>query len=95
MKKKKALATIWEVPDDLSVRMESLILEMEPPKETSRHRVDPRGVVDALIFRVCTACEWNHIPRVYADDSSIHRTFQHWVRNGIVCEDLDAASGGM
>ena len=34
MKKKKALATIWEVPDELWVRMEALILEMDPPKES-------------------------------------------------------------
>ena len=34
--KKKALPTIWEVPDELWLRMEPLILEMDPPKETGR-----------------------------------------------------------
>jgi len=78
-KKKKVLPTIWEIPDDLWKRMAPLILEMDPPKETGRPRANPRNVVDALIFRIRTGCQWNHIPRVYGDDSTIHRTFQHWV----------------
>ena len=78
-KKKKSLPTIWEVPDELWKRMAPLILEMDPPKETGRPRANPRNVVDAIIFRIRTGCQWNHIPRVYGDDSTIHRTFQHWV----------------
>jgi putative transposase len=83
MKKKKPLPTIWEVPDELWKRMEPLILELDPPKETGRPRVNPRNVVDAIIFRIRTGCQWNHIPRVYGDDSTIHRTFQHWVELGL------------
>ena len=83
MKKKKVLPTIWEVPDELWLRMEPLILENDPPKETGRPRVNPRNVVDALIFRIRTGCQWNHIPRVYGDDATLHRTFQHWVEIGL------------
>jgi putative transposase len=83
MKKKKALPTIWEVSDELWERMEPLILELDPPKETGRPRINPRNVMDALIFRIRTSCQWNHIPRVYGDDSTIHRTFQHWVEVGL------------
>lgn len=79
MKKKKLLPTIWEVPAELWERIEPLILECDPPKETGRPRINPRNVLDALIFRIRTGCQWNHIPRVYGDDSTIHRTFQHWV----------------
>ena len=78
-RKKKALPTIWEIPDELWKRMAPLILEMDPPKETGRPRANPRNVMDAIIFRIRTGCQWNHIPRVYGDDSTIHRTFQHWV----------------
>ena len=82
-KKKKPLPTIWEVPDELWKRMAPLILEMDPPKETGRPRMNPRNVVDAIIFRIRTGCQWNHIPRVYGDDATIHRTFQHWVDVGL------------
>jgi len=83
MKKKKPLPTIWEVPDELWNRMEPLILEIDPVKETGRPRANPRNIVDAIIFRVRTGCQWNHIPRVYGDDATIHRTFQHWVELGL------------
>jgi putative transposase len=83
MKKKKALPTIWEIPDELWKCMAPLILEMDPPKETGRPRANPRNVMDAIIFRIRTGCQWNHIPRVYGDDSTIHRTFQHWVEIGL------------
>ena len=63
--------------------MAPLILELDPPKETGRPRANPRNVVDAIIFRIRTGCQWNHIPRVYGDDSTIHRTFQHWVEIGL------------
>lgn len=79
MKKKRPLPTIWEVSDELWKRMEPLILELDPPKETGRPRANPRTIVDALIFRIRTGCQWNQIPRVYGDDATIHRTFQHWV----------------
>ena len=83
MKKKKSLPTILEVSDELWKRMEPLILELDPPKETGRPRANPRNIVDAIIFRIRTGCQWNHIPRVYGDDSTIHRTFQHWVDLGL------------
>ena len=83
MKKKKALPTIWEVSDELWKRMKPLILELDPPKETGRPRADARNIVDAIIFRIRTGCQWNQIPRVYGDDATIHRTFQHWVELGL------------
>jgi putative transposase len=82
-KKRKSLPTIWEVPDELWKRMAPLILEMDSQKETGRPRANPRNVVDALNFRIRTGCQWNHIPRVYGDDATIHRTFQHWVEIGL------------
>jgi hypothetical protein len=39
-------------------------------------------VLDAIIFRLRTGCQWNHIPSVYGDDSTIHRCFVRWCRLG-------------
>lgn len=39
--------------------------------------------MEPLIFRVRTGCQRNRIPRVYRDDATIHRTFQHWVELGL------------
>ena len=29
-----------------------------------------------------TGCQWNVLPREFGDDSSVHRTFQRWIRKG-------------
>jgi putative transposase len=79
MARSKSLPTIWEVPDDLWERIERLINEHDPPKTTGRPRTDARRILDGIIFRFRTGCQWNHIPKVYGDDSTIHRAFQRWV----------------
>jgi putative transposase len=79
MARSKSLPTIWEVPDALWERIEWLINEYDPPKPTGRSRADARRILDGIIFRFRSGCQWNHIPKDYGDDSTIHRTFQRWV----------------
>ena len=93
------LPTIWEADDDLWSIVEPILAEHDPPKSRGRKRVDQRAVFDAIIFRLRTGCQWNHLPAEYPDDASVHRTFQRWVRLDIFerlwatiqerCEDLD------
>jgi putative transposase len=100
MVRKKRIPTLWEIPDQLWERIEELIDEFDPPAPTGRKRADARKLLDGLIFRFRTGCQWNHIPRVYGDDSTIHRTFQRWVQMGLFekiwallveeCEELGA-----
>jgi putative transposase len=80
MARSKRLPTIWEVPDDLWERIQWLINEYDPPKPTGRTRADARRILDGLIFRFRTGCQWEHLPKVYGDDSTIHRTLQRWVK---------------
>ncbi len=81
---KKPLATIWRVPDELWEKIEPILAEHDPPKKTGRRRVDQRAVLDAIIFRLRTGCQWNRLPKEFPDDSSVHRTFQRWVELGIL-----------
>lgn len=73
------LPTIWELPDDLWERLNDLINEFDPPKPTGRKRANARRILEGIIFRIRTGCQWNRIPKVYGDDATIHRTFQRWV----------------
>jgi putative transposase len=92
------LSTIWRVPDDLWRVVERVLGELDPPKRTGRKRIDPRGALDAIIFRLRSGCQWNRLPKEFPDDGSVHRTFQRWVRLGVferiwavlleTCEDL-------
>lgn len=73
------LPTIWELPDDLWGRIEALLKDFDPPKPTGRKREHPRALLNGIIYRFRTGCQWNHIPKEFGDDSTIHRTFQRWV----------------
>lgn len=74
-----SIPTIWETSDDLWERIEGLINEHDPPKPTGRKREDARKILNGIIYRFRTGCQWNHLPEKYGDDSTVHRTFQRWV----------------
>jgi len=94
-----ALPPIWEASDDLWAIVAPILATHDPPKERGRKRIDQRAAFDAIIYRLRTGCQWNHLPRDYPDDSSVHRTFQRWVEHDLFdrlwavvqerCEDLD------
>jgi putative transposase len=96
-KERKPLPPIWECSDELWALIEPILAEHDPPKQ-GPPRIDQRGAFDAIIFRLRTGCQWNRLPWEYPDDSSVHRTFQRWVKLGIFarvwavvqeqCEDL-------
>jgi putative transposase len=82
----KPLETIWEVPDELWERIEPILLEDAPPppkEHGGRPRIDLRAALNGIIFRLRTGCQWNRLPKHFGDDSSIHRWFGRWCRNGV------------
>jgi len=95
----KPLPTIWNVPDDLWEVFWELIQTYDPPCQTGRKRIDARKAFDGILFRMRTGCQWNHLPKAFGDDSSVHRTFQRWDALGLFdklwatlltyCQDLD------
>ena len=52
MRQVEPLETIWEIPDDLWEKVEPVILEGTPPKITGRKRVNPRPILNGIIFRL-------------------------------------------
>ena len=83
-RKVKELDTIWEVPDSLWERIQPILDEMYPPKPTGRPRADFRQVLDGIIFRMRTGCQWNKLPKQFGDDSTVHRWFQKWNQDGVM-----------
>jgi putative transposase len=98
--KSKRMPTLWEVPDALWERIQPILEADDPVQPTGRKKADRRRVLDGIVFRLRTGCQWNHIPRVYGDDSTIHRYFQRWCAGGVFatiwallveeCEEFDA-----
>src|SRR5690554_5387273 len=77
------LPTIWHVSDELWAKIEPILAEYDPPAWTGHPRIDQRGALDAIIFRMRTGCQWNQLPEEYPDDSSVHRTMQRWEKRGV------------
>jgi putative transposase len=96
-KDRKPLPPIWRASDELWALVEPILAAHDPPKRGPQ-RIDQRAVLDAVIFRLRTGCQWNWLPKEYPDDSTVHRHFQRWVERGVIdkiwavvqeaCEDL-------
>ena len=97
-KERAPLQPIWRLPDALWAEVEPILAELDPRKRKGPAPTPARPILDAIIYRGRTGCQWNRLPKEYPDDSSVHRTFQRWVKLGIfdriwatvqeACEDL-------
>jgi putative transposase len=76
-------STIWEVPDAVWPVIQQLLDEHYPAKAKGHRRVNLRRVLNGLMFRLRTGCQWNRVPAVFGDDSTVQRHFQQWCQRGI------------
>ena len=77
------LATIWTISDELWEVIAPILGGGRSRQGDGRPRVDARRTLDAILFRMRSGCQWNQLPERFPDDSSVHRTFQRWVRLGL------------
>ena len=77
------LINTWEISDGLWEEIELVLLAADPPKATGRKRVDQRRLLDAVVYKLRSGCQWNSLPRELSDDSTVHRAYQRWVRLGV------------
>lgn len=83
----KPLDTLWKCPDDLWDNLVAPVLKaLDPPCKSGRERIDQRLALDGVIYQLRSGCQWNQLPKVFGDDSSIHRTYQRWVKKGVLVE---------
>ena len=78
------LPTIWHASDELWKRVEKVLEAHDPPAHYGPDRIDQRAAFDGIIYRLRTGVQWNYLPECYGDDSSVHRTFQRWVKRGVM-----------
>ena len=72
--------------DDLWDIIEPLLKRRYPAKTTGRPRADFRKVIDGVIFRLRSGCQWNHLPLAFGPDSTVHQWFQVWCRDGVMLD---------
>ena len=97
-KERGPLPPIWRLPDALWAEVEPILAELDPRKRKGPAPTPARPILDAIIYRGRTGCQWNRLPTEYPDDSTVHRRFQRWVERGVFarlwavlverCEDL-------
>jgi len=78
------LGVIWEIPDALWERIQPILEEFWPTKTTGRKHAEWRRCLNGIIFRMRTGCQWNQLPKEFGDDSTVHRWFQRWNKNGVM-----------
>ena len=85
---------ITRLSDEDWQKVQPLLEAYDSPRRIGRKRVDPRGVLEAIIYRQHSGCPWNRLPKEYPDDSTVHRTYQRWRRLGILDGLLDILEQG-
>src|SRR5215218_1013884 len=83
-KQAEPLPTIWRVDDVLWARAREVLAEFDPPARFGPARIDQRNALDGVIYRMRSGVQWNQLPRQFGDDASVHRTFQRWVKRGVI-----------
>lgn len=85
---------IWRVSDDAWQRILPILLEDSPPRKgPGRKPADWRRVLNGIIYRLRTGCHWNKLPKEFGDDSTIHRWYQRWSKNGVLSRILSELRG--
>ncbi len=82
----RPLPTIWELPDELWERVDSILERRYPTAATGRPRADLRLVLDGVIYRMRSGVQWNRLPRYFGADSTVHGWFQRFVADGVLVE---------
>ena len=83
-KRKGTMPTIWKVDDELWRLIKPIIDADMPRKRTGRPPVDRRQVLNCIIHRMRSGCQWNQLPKSLGSDRTAHRYFQRWVRRGVL-----------
>lgn len=86
----RPLPTIWELPDELWERIRPILERRYPPASTGRPRADLRRVIDGVIYRMRSGCQWNQLPERFGSDSTVHGWFQRFAADGAL-EEIWAA----
>lgn len=81
--RRKPLDTIWEVSDELWQRIEPILTAFWPKKPTGRHVANWRKMLNAIIFRLRSGCQWDQLPERFGPKSTVHDWFQRWVQGGV------------
>ena len=92
--------TLWEVSDELWIRLAPILVIDKPRKKSGRPARAARSIFNGLIWLARTGSQWSQLPRRYGPKSTVHERFCAWVEHGclraawaIVLEEYDQELG--
>ncbi|MGH2745354.1 MAG: IS5 family transposase [Gammaproteobacteria bacterium] len=74
------------MPDELWERIEPILARHYPPAKTGRPSADLRLMLDGIIHRMRSGCQWNQMPERCGPSSTLHDWFQRFVADGVLRE---------
>jgi transposase len=80
----RPLPPIWGLPDDLWEEVEPIIDCFYPRARTGRPRADLRVVLDGIIHRLRSGCQWSQLPERFGACSTVHGWFQRFSADGLL-----------
>jgi transposase len=82
-RKRKRLATLWRIPDELWAKIQPLLPPEKVPGTPGRPAVPFRKVLDGILYVLRTGCQWKAVPKEFGSGSTCHKRFQEWERAGL------------
>ena len=73
----RSLTALWE-------QIEPILREFWPKKPTGRRVANWRKVLNGIIFRMRSGCQWDQLPSKFGPKSTVHDWFQRWSAGGIM-----------
>jgi putative transposase len=56
--------------------IQDILRQLDPPAITGRPRTGQREALNGIIYQMRSGCQWNYLPKMFGDDSCVHRTMQ-------------------
>ena len=89
-----------DLTDDEWRIFESRLQELRTTNRGRKSVIPKRELVDAILYRLRTGCQWRDIPHDFPDWQAVYSLFRTWKRQGVwqrlhdsLCRDVRTAAG--
>ena len=74
----------WKgIPDGLWVILKRRLPREKPPQSNGRPVVPFHTVMNGILYKLRTGCQWHMLPQEYGSGSTCHARFQEWCARGV------------
>ena len=76
----------WKVSAAQWALLEPILQSKRRPDGKGRPPQDARGVLNGVLWVLCTGAPWHDLPSRYPPFQTCHRRFQQWRRDGLLTD---------